>query len=85
METFVEGTLLSGLGYGSGWALVAMVVVMIFRGTLITRREADALRDENSSLRRTLDEAMRQNTLLMQSTAPVVESTFTALRREAEK
>lgn len=31
------------LGYGSGWAIVAMGVVMIFRGRLLTPREAAAM------------------------------------------
>jgi predicted transcriptional regulator len=31
------------VGYGSGWAIVAVGVLMIFRGRLITKREADGM------------------------------------------
>lgn len=37
------GIPLNLIGYGSGWAIVALVVVMIFRGKLLTPREADAM------------------------------------------
>lgn len=37
------GIPLGTLGYGSGWAIVALGVVMIFRGLLLTPREARAM------------------------------------------
>jgi hypothetical protein len=37
------GIPLATLGYGSGWAIVALGVVMIFRGLLLTPREAAAM------------------------------------------
>lgn len=39
----VEGLSLGVLGIGSGWAIVCLGVVMIFRGALVTSREANAI------------------------------------------
>jgi hypothetical protein len=39
----IDGVSLSVLGYGSGWAILALVVLMIVRGKLITPREADGM------------------------------------------
>lgn len=38
----IDGLSLGTLGIGSGWAIVCLIVVMIFRGDLVTRREHDA-------------------------------------------
>lgn len=39
----IDGLSLGTLGIGSGWAIVALGVIMIFRGDLITKREARGL------------------------------------------
>lgn len=50
----IEGLDLSVVGYGSGWAIVCLVVVMIFRGTLRTKREADAQDKQLDAMREVL-------------------------------
>lgn len=39
----IDAALLDQLGTGAGWALLGVVVLMIFRGRLITPREARAM------------------------------------------
>jgi hypothetical protein len=45
----VDGVNLGVLGIGSGWALVALGVLMIFRGQLITKREAANMQRQNDA------------------------------------
>lgn len=45
----MDGLNLDLLGYGSGWAIVCVVVIMIIRGDLITKREARGLERQVSA------------------------------------
>lgn len=57
----IEGLSLDLLGIGSGWAIVCLVVIMIIRGDLITRREARGWeRQVNASQER---EAVKDQTI----------------------
>lgn len=46
--------LLPVLGYGSGWALLGIVVLMVFNGKLITVREADGMQRQIDAQAETL-------------------------------
>jgi hypothetical protein len=84
----IEGIPLSALGYGSGWALVAVFVIMLFRGAIVTRREHDGttqdLRAQVEALRETNKHLAEQNSVMLQSAMPTVNSVLTALHQAAE-
>lgn len=84
----VDGLPLGQLGIGSGWALVAVFVIMMFRGAIVTRREHDnavaALREQVTALTETNKHLAQQNSVMLSSAMPTVNATLTALRQAAE-
>ena len=63
-------------------AVVLFVFVALVRGSLVTRREADAYRERAEKAENALDQALRQNTDLMEM-ARLGSATFEALRKNA--
>ena len=63
-------------------AVVLFVFVALIRGSLVTRREADAYRERAEKAENALDQALRQNTDLMEM-ARLGSATFEALRKNA--
>lgn len=51
----IEGLSLGTLGIGSGWAIVCLGVVMVFRGDLRTSREAKSQDRQIDSMRGALE------------------------------
>lgn len=67
----IEGVNLGVVGIGSGWALVTVFVLMLFRGSVITGREARALQ-------RRLDAAEEREAIKDQTIANFRESVDTS-------
>lgn len=84
----LAGIPIGTIGVGSGWALVALFVVMLFRGAIVTRREHDdamkAIREHNAALTETNRHLAEQNTVMLGSAMPTVNATLSALRQAAE-
>ena len=87
MDQFA-GIPVSALGIGSGWALVALFVIMLFRGQIVTRREHEnavaALREQVATLTETSKHLAEQNSVMLGSAMPTVNSVLTALHQAAE-
>ena len=77
-------TFLPILGYGSGWAIVGLFVLMLFKGKVVTEREYLGAKEESTVNREALHKALDQNSQLLQ-VVPLVESTFTTIRKAGEK
>lgn len=75
---------LTGLGIGSGWAIVCVLVLMLFRGTLVTRREVDAKDKHIEALTSLLSTKDEQLTLVLKETAPTL-TTFLEDVRDAAR
>jgi ABC-type transporter Mla subunit MlaD len=75
---------LTGLGIGSGWAIVCLLVIMLFRGTLVTRREVDAKDRYIEALTQALSTKDEQLTLVLKETAPTL-TTFLEDVRDAAR
>jgi hypothetical protein len=78
-----DGLDLTQVGYGSGWAIVAVVVLMIFRGLLVTRREADSYLTRAESAEANNVKLIAQNGELMEM-ARLGQAMFQALKQGAE-
>jgi hypothetical protein len=57
--TELGGIPLNLVGYSAGWAIVALVVVMIFRGLLLTPREARAMERRMEAQASTIEQQNR--------------------------
>lgn len=68
---------------GAGWLLASICVLMIFRGQLITRREAEAKDRTIEAQQRTIDEQGRQLSLMLGESMPTVNNVLTALHKAA--
>jgi hypothetical protein len=77
----------NAVGAGSGWAIVGVLVVMLFRGLIVTRREHDNvvsdLREQNAALRETNKHLAEQNSVMLGASMPAFNSLLTALRQAA--
>lgn len=51
----IDGLSLGTVGIGSGWAIVCLGVVMIFRGDLVTRREHNGVERQRDAAEGRLD------------------------------
>lgn len=69
---------------GTGWAIVGWAVRMVFRGGLITPREANAKDAEITALRKDNQELLKQNGVLLNSALPTIVEFLGALRKVAE-
>lgn len=71
-----------------GWVLLTAVLWRVYSrllsGDLLTRREADAMKDENVSLRAANSELLAQNGLMLREQWPAQSALMNALRRAAE-
>jgi hypothetical protein len=77
----------NAVGAGSGWAIVGVLVIMLFRGLIVTRREHDGvvsdLREQNAALRETNKHLAEQNSVMLGASMPAFNSLLTALRQAA--
>lgn len=90
----MDGIPLAGLGVGSGWAIVALFVIWLFRGTVVTGAEHKrALGEKDRQIERSealnreqrilLDQLTEQNGILLESAVPTVNAVMSALHRAA--
>lgn len=90
----MDGIPLSALGIGSGWAIVALFVIMFFRGDVISgkvHREIVADRDKqirerdrrNLATEALAKTATEQNKVLLDSAIPTVNRVLLALGQAA--
>lgn len=84
MDDLLGGIPLSGLGIGSGWALVCIGVIMLFRGTLVTRREVDAKDRTIEALMQSVKDKDEQLKLVLKETAPTLTAFLDDVREAAE-
>lgn len=75
-------------GAGAGWTLFGALAWAVMRGllsgTILTRREADAMQNRITYLEEENAELARQNGLMLREALPVTNSVLTALRQAAE-
>lgn len=73
---------------GGGWTLFGGLAWLVLRGmlsgTLLTRREADAMEKRIETQQSTIDELTRQNGLLVREALPLTNSVLSALKQAAE-
>lgn len=82
----IEGIAIGELANGVGSVTVVLIVgLMIVRGTLVTRREADAMREEIQALRKANEEQGQQLTLALREYMPAANSVMRALHQAAEQ
>ena len=86
----LEGIPLNALGIGSGWALVALFVILIYRGKLMPRQtyddkahEADEWRTESRIKDQQIHELTEQNTAMLRAFGPTLTDFLRGLRQAA--
>ena len=72
------------LGIGSGWAIVCALVMMLFRGDIITKREARAMERRIEALTKALETRDEQVNLLLKETVPTINTFLDDIRIAAE-
>lgn len=88
----LDGIPVEVLGIGSGWTLVAVFVVLIYRGQLVPRKqyedkehEANEWRTELRLERQTNHELVEQNNLLLRDVAPAMTAFMASLQQAGEE